>query len=310
LPFNHTGTGRCAELYEKILKYQGVCPIDFTHCLFETVTVGREKGNAMMVVGGKDSGKTTVTQPASKVFKCMPTPQSDSFCPLQNLRGHEVCLWQDLRYAPGHPSKDEQGLRIYEGTWNRLLEGLPTLVGVAKTDGRADFVFDEDVAFLFTGPFELTAWRNGRPDARETEQLATRVRYVHFQRPAPPRVGKSPKPCPLCWSRWVLRGQVQWVRQQSGHLDDFLSKAAAAVEAQQPAQAPEQHRGEPHHQAPPIALPLAKRFRGDAPLPRSAAPVNSPEQMFQRLAALCEWRAAGLLSESEFVGAKQALGLR
>ena len=40
-------------------------------------------------------------------------------------------------------------------------------------------------AFLFTGPFEFVAYRNRRPDARETEQLTTRVRYVNFNNQAP-----------------------------------------------------------------------------------------------------------------------------
>ena len=137
----------------------------------------------------------------------MPTPQADSFCALQNIRGHEVLLWQTFRYSPGHPLKEEQVLRIDEGTWNRLLEGLPTLVGLAKTYGsRADFALDEDAAFLFTGPFGLTSWRNGIPDEREIEQLATRLQYVRFNRPAPPRKVKALKVSAICWSRWLLAG--------------------------------------------------------------------------------------------------------
>jgi hypothetical protein len=213
----------CANTYESILTFQNVSSVEVRHYLYECLTAGREKGNALMFVGGKDSGKTTITQPSTKIYKCMPTPQADSFCPLQNSRGFEVFMWQDFRYNPGHPNKDDQELRIDEGTWNRLLEGLPTLVGVAKTDGsRADFVFDEDVAFLFTGPFELTAFRNGRMDVRETEQIATRVKYIRFDRPAPPRQGKAPKACSFCWSRWVLYGQLQWMYDGGIPLDDFF----------------------------------------------------------------------------------------
>ena len=142
---------RCAATYESILGFQNIDSVGFRHSVYECLTAGREKGNALMIVGGKDCGKTTISQPVAEVFQCLPTPQADSFCPLQNCRGYEAFLWQDFRYNPGHPSKDDQGLRVDEGTWNRLLEGLPTLIGVAKTDGsRADFVFDEDVAFFFT----------------------------------------------------------------------------------------------------------------------------------------------------------------
>ena len=99
---------------------------------------GRRKGNAFMIVEGKDTGKTTVSQPIEDIYKTMKCPQADSFCPLEKIRGHDVLLWQDFRFNPGHPQREEVGLRLDIGTWNRLLEGLPTEIGVPKTDGRSD----------------------------------------------------------------------------------------------------------------------------------------------------------------------------
>ena len=334
------GDCQCAKVYESILEFQGVCSEEFRHKLFLTLTAGREKGNAMMIVGGRDSGKTTITQPAAKIFKTMPTPQSDSFCPLQNIRGHELFLWQDLRYAPGHPQKDEQGLRVDEGTWNRLLEGLPTLVGVAKTDGgRSDFVYDEDAAFLFTGPFELTAWRNGRPDARETEQLATRMRYIQFSRPAPPRDGRTLKPCAFCWSRWLLVGELCWNKACGLPLDDFMSNVSNAW-LDSTAPVPKRAKAEPPNHAdevsaPSSAAPAVKRLKvevlavGGVASHPEAAPIHpasssAPEMqppralaiggttgadLFQQLSSLIEWHAAGHLSKSELEVAKRSLGL-
>ena len=238
-----------------------------------------------------------MTQPAAKIFKAMPTPQSDSFCPLQNCRGYELFLWQDLRYSPGHPKKEEQGLRIDEGTWNRLLEGLPTLIGVAKTDGSSDFVFDQDTAFLFTGPFELTAYKNGKPDEHETAQLATRLRYVRFSRPALKRTGRAPKPCPFCWSRWLLLGQLYWLRETGQPLDEFFVKVADALEGS--AQGEE---------------PAAVR-QCMSPDSQLAAWVHSqPESLaapglLDSLSSLIQWRCAGHLTESEFIAAKRKLGL-
>lgn len=291
------GDCKCADLYEKILDYQGVSSCEFRHLLFETLTAGREKGNATMIVGGKDSGKTTITQPAAQIFNAMPTPQSDSFCPLQNCRGYEVFLWQDLRYSPGHPVKDQQGMRIDEGTWNRLLEGLPTLIGVAKTDGgRSDFVFDEDVAFLFTGPFQLVAWRNGRQDDHETEQLATRMKYVNFSRPAPPRQGKGKKPCPFCWSRWLLLGEAMWRRATSRAFDEFMTRVEQALVSVQPPRPPATPQS-----AASLELPLVDA--GDV------RPPSGPPAFFSQLTSLIEWRSQGHLSEAEFIAAKRALGL-
>eukprot|EP00973_Karenia_brevis_P059111 8230115-Karenia_brevis.AAC.1 len=169
------GQCQCKDMYESILGYQGVDSIGFRHLIFEALKYGRSKGNALMIIGPKDTGKTTVVQPAGLIYQCMETPQSDSFCPLQDIRGYELCLWQDFRYNPGHPRREEQGLRLDEGTWNRLLEGLPTRIGVAKSDAsRADFVDKENTPFIFTGPYRMIAYRNGVPDSKETEQLDTR----------------------------------------------------------------------------------------------------------------------------------------
>ena len=208
------------------MAYQGVDSIYLRHMIYESLKHGRMKGNALMLVGPKDTGKTTVIQPAAKIYHCMDTPQSDSFCPLQDIRGHELFLWQDLRYNPGHPHKEEQGLRIDEGTFNRFLEGLPVRIGVAKVDGRSDFVYTEDAAFLFTGPYKFVAYRNGFPDAKETEQLDARVQYVLFARPAPTQLDRSFQPCALCWSQWVLEGELAWERARGLQLDEVIAKFA------------------------------------------------------------------------------------
>ena len=296
----------CASLYESILAFQDVSSVDFRHAIYDCLTAGREKGNALMIVGGKDCGKTTISQPSAAIFKSMPTPQADSFCPLQNCRGYELFLWQDFRYNPGHPRKDDQGLRIDEGTWNRLLEGLPTLIGVPKTDaGRGDFVFDEDVAFLFTGPFELSAYKNGVLDARETEQLATRIKYVRFDRPAPPRSGKAPKPCAFCWSRWILYGQLLWMRDHSVPLDEFFKKVETmALGGSVPSDAPTPSLA--------VSSPVVASTTG---APVASAPVSSSfaspsaQDIFEKLSKLIEWRSSGHLTESEFVESKRVLGL-
>ena len=297
----------CASIYESILGFQYVASVDFRHAVYDCLTAGREKGNALMIVGGKDCGKTTISQPSAAIFKSMPTPQADSFCPLQNCRGYELFLWQDFRYNPGHPRKDDQGLRIDEGTWNRLLEGLPTLIGVPKTDGgRADFVFDEDVSFLFTGPFELTAYRNGVVDVRETEQIATRIKYVRFDRPAPPRSGKAPKPCAFCWSRWILYGQLLWMRDNGVALDDFFKKvevmaAGGAVPHVAPTPSPVVSST--------VVAPAASE--PVAAVPASSSPSAPSEQdIFEKLSKLIEWHSAGHLNDSEFIASKRVLGLR
>jgi len=227
------GSGVCQETYEAILRYQGIESVSLRHEIFETLRFGRRKGNALMLVGGKDTGKTTLTQPLELIYKTMKRPQADSFCPLEKIRGHELLLWQDFRYNPGHPKgKDEAGLRLDIGTWNILLEGLPTSIGVPKSDGsKSDFVYEEDAPLIATGPFQPTGYKDGVPNEKETEQLTCRMKFTHFRHPAPGAVDRSFKPCPLCWGRWVLLGEIAWCQSCGEPLDDMLSKVSTALAA-------------------------------------------------------------------------------
>ena len=299
------GHGACGAVYDDILWYQGVAPHDFQHSLFETLLHGRREGNTLMVIGGRDTGKTTITDPARLVFKAMPTPQADSFCPLQDVRGHEVFLWQDFRYCPGHPRVQEQGLRLDEGTWNRLLEGLPTLIGVAKTGGsRGGFVYDEDAAFILTGPSMMAAYKNGVVDEYETAQLTCRVKYWHFSRPAPEQRNRDFKACVGCWSRWLLQGEVEWQAARGIAPDEFIAKASAALSRGRTTPGSSSAGHEPPStppRAPPAAAPL---------LPvGSAGGQTGAQAFFEQLSQLMAWRQAGLLSDSEFASAKRVLGL-
>jgi hypothetical protein len=288
------GNRSCSDVYDSILQHQSICSVEFRHKLAETFRQGRRKGNALMIVGGKDTGKTTVTEPAAQIFKTMETPQSDSFCPLQDIRGHEICLWQDFRYNPGHRNKDEHGLRLDEGTWNRLLEGLPTRIGVAKTDGsRSDFVYRENTPFIFTGPFKLVAYRNGKADEVETDQISCRLQYVNFERPAPKSRNRAFKHCPSCWSRWLLIGELMWQQQRGIEPGPFCAKARDALNFH-PLQTEE--------------LPQPPR----APAAELQQPVPSESahpDFFTQLRSLMEWHTKGLLSDSEFKVAKSKLGL-
>ena len=133
--------GSCGQLYEGILKKQRVPSVDFRHRLFTVLDLGRRvrekqmKGNALMIIGGADTGKTILTDPLRLIFKAFITPSARTTAPLMLCRGHELFLWQDFRYNPGKPGRKEDcGMQLDEGAFNRLLEGQPTLVEVTRTE--------------------------------------------------------------------------------------------------------------------------------------------------------------------------------
>ena len=69
--------------------------------------------------------------------------------------------------------------------------------------------------------------RNGRVDDVETRQLSCRMCYVFFNKPPLARSGRGLKHCPICWSRWVIRGEMQWRRQGNHAISEFMIKVAA-----------------------------------------------------------------------------------
>ena len=152
-------------------------------------------------------------------------------------------------------------------------------------------MYKEDAAFIFTGPFEFTAYKNGRANPRETEQLTTRVRYVHFSKPAAAgHGGRALEPCPWCWSQWVLRGEVAWQTREGMEPDAFKQE----VKRQ------------------PFIIGEAPHVAADAAPPspattHAAASIYSQDDVYTRVANLMEWRQRGCLSDTEFEAAKALL---
>ena len=251
-----------------------------------------------MIVGGKDTGKTTLTQPLEKIYRTMKCPQSDSFCPLEQIRGHDILLWQDFRFNPGHPKKAEVGLRLDIGTWNRLLEGLPTPIGVPKSDGsRSDFTYDENAPLVATGPFQLIGFKDGVPNEKETEQLTCRVKFWHLRRPAPETgLNRGLKPCSICWSRWLLQGAIDWQYRHGGPPDDFLTTLLAKGATGAMPSVSIVSSGQ--------SVPSAQQAEAPA---RSSTDLQSQDEFFNKLQALVVWHKQGLLSDAEFAQCKQKM---
>ncbi len=293
------GGGACRAMYEAIFQKQGLCPDMFCRQVFEALEMGRQKGNAVMIVGPPDTGKTTVTKPLEKIYKVMGTPQSDSFCPLEFIRDYELVLFQDFRYAPGHPKKGEQGIRVDEGTFNRLLEGLTTKIGVPKSDGARDFDYEGTAPLIFTGPFQITAHRNGVPDKRETDQISSRVKYIFFNAPAPPVLNRSFKTCTVCWARWVLTGEMNCRLKEGRPLGALLEAVRNCCVPCCPGAS---------GSLPPRVAASAPSASASETL-GAAAPASAGAQMMAELDKLIAWRSQGHLTEAEFGAAKRNLGL-
>jgi len=253
-----------------------------------------------MVVGGKDSGKTTITLPLRLIFKCFITPPASSTAPLLNCRGHELFLWQDFRYFPGKPGrKEDVGLQIDEGCFNRLLEGEPTLIEVPKNAG-VDFVFSEDTPFVATGPFEFQAYKDGVPNAYETDQLATRMQYFHFGKSVPVKEqNDSLKPCAACYAKWLLHGEIV----HRAHHGKHASSTTTIVEEAHALLFPGPYALKGYGVM--LQTKASSSSAGSGSSSSTALGAGSGEKRtYEKLREVVEWKREGLLSEEEFAKAK------
>ena len=109
------------------------------------------------------------------------------------------------------------------------------------------------------------------------------MHYVHFKNPTHGSLVRL-KLCPACWSRWVLRGEMQWRRQGNHAMDEFMVEVAATLGEQQ---------------------------FGVMPGTPTCAPTTPASQssLMADLSRAVEWYQQGLLSEAEFLATKRTLGL-
>ena len=133
------------------------------------------------------------------------------------------------------------------------------------------------------------------------------MNYVHFKRPACQGLDRTFKHCAMCWSRWILQGELQWEQMHNVPADDFMKKVLAAI-------ARTQSGSGTALSANSQVTPFSSSMVGPVLTPSSttshAGSLTTPQKdFFDQLQTLIEWRAKGCLSEKEFAAAKQKMGL-
>ena len=117
------------------------------------------------------------------------------------------------------------------------------------------------------------ARRTGRNVARENKQFESRFAIVRFRKEIPvPERDVTLKPCPSCAAVWY---------------GELVQQVLA--------------------EGPPVQISMHASAPQNSP-PRPLAPVHQ-QGFFEQLNALMRWKSEGLLSDAEFLRAKQQLGL-
>ena len=123
---------------------------------------------------------------------------------------------------------------------------------------------------------------------------------MHLRKPAPGQRGRTFKTCPLCWSRWILFGELAWQSQHGLAQDEFMSKVASLRASVCPGGTRK-----------PVVGGSPGHATAAEPVPIEQGPIGVPGagSFFSRLQAVMLWRSQGLLTDIEFQQAKRQLGL-
>ena len=119
-----------------------------------------------------------------------------------------------------------------------------------------------------------------------TQHYLIRMKFVIFRRTAPQRLDKTFKTCSMCWSRWLLAGEVEWQRRNTPGLDEIDSRIVGLM---------------------PTPASMQASLAQAAPCASSSSVPDATELMM-KLAQLVSWRKAGMLSEAEFSNVKKRIG--
>ena len=116
-----------------------------------------------------------------------------------------------------------------------------------------------------------------------TQHYLIRTKFVIFRRTAPQRLDKTFKTCSMCWSWWLLAGEVEWQRRNTPGLDEIDSRIVGSM--------------------PTLASMQASRAMC------FVFKCSRRSELRMKLVQLVSRRKAGMLSEAEFSNAKKKLGL-
>ncbi len=160
--------------------------------VLDALTRGRAKQRNIFIVGDTNRAKSFLLRPLEQIFKAYTQPDSGSH-QLADLQTSEILWLNDFSWAPTWLP------------WSKLkdfLEGSALKVAVPKTLG-SNYVFTDDAPVFGTSPAQISHPTN----AKETEQMNSRIRYFTLFHYFDPKVCPDIKPCSRCCAAWLLAAQ-------------------------------------------------------------------------------------------------------
>ena len=190
--------GSCYWRLKDVLSKNGVDG-EFQKKIVATLSIGREKGTNLCIIGSTNMAKSYVLKPLFLIFKTYTRPDGGSY-QLEELLGKEMLFLNDFEF-------DASAAKWMPWQYfKNFLEGEKVIVARPKNRG-GNMEFKSDAPVFMTAPQDVALYRGKLRDDYETAQMSTRVAYIRFTHTFSKQQGvPDVKPCGHCGARVYLEG--------------------------------------------------------------------------------------------------------
>ena len=187
---------RCAE---EVLVNNKLHPILFAAAVRDILILGRGKYRNVMIVGPTDCGKTFLFRPLELLFNTFSNPAADKYAWV-GADKKEIIWLNDFRWT--RELIEWKSLLL-------LLEGDHVNLPAPKNHFAMDVCIDTDIPIFATSK-DVIKYRGSynAEDQREDDMMASRWKVFRFTHSIPEREQKKMMPCPHCFAKLVLMGEI------------------------------------------------------------------------------------------------------
>jgi hypothetical protein len=173
---------------------------EFQQTIFRALAEGRKKKTNVFLVGPTNAAKSFLIKPLKNIYKVYEVPDSGTH-QLEALLGREVVFLNEFEWDPAWMQ------------WpylKRFFEGGSVPVARPKNrGGNVEFTLDSPVIGTLSSPIQLFTkiGRNAVVNTHETDQMNSRVVYLHLTVGIAPDAIVECPPCSRCASELYLEGR-------------------------------------------------------------------------------------------------------
>lgn len=183
----------------EVLRNNKIHHIVFSVAMHELLVHGRSKNRNIFIAGPANCGKTFMLAPLQKIFNTFSNPANDKYAWIEAERA-ELIFLNDFRWNPDMIAWKELLL---------LLEGQTVHLPSPKNHYAKDICIEGDTPVVATGKSEIKyTGRYNVTDEVENEMMAVRWKLFKFSHQIPLAEQKEVPPCPTCFSKLTLMGEL------------------------------------------------------------------------------------------------------